>query len=405
MRRKKKKFKGISSLVPIKKCIRVGTNYFLIDENSLIRTNKTCVELDYGKDGLNEVKKFLAFTNVPSHTKYKHSINGYYNLYRPLSHKPKKGKWKNIKRIIQHIFPDKSFNMAITYLWVMYNQPKHPLPVLGLVGNKNTGKSKFLEFIKLMFEANAKIIDSDDLMAKFNSSYIDKLAILIDEQVLGSNKHHFLQRIKKLTTGGTQTKKAKFLDDVDISFFGKFIIVSNDTTDMLAIEKENYRFWIIDVPELKEVDFEILKKAKKEIPAFLYYLQHKYEPLKKESRLWLNIESIQTNRSKVLQSNSQTNIKKEMIEILSNWFHENEGKEEIYFTSIQYYNAFKNSKITLSSISKTLTKEFEKKSVAKRMDNPFYDDTPDRTKKNEIKQNRFYHFKRSEIENLINLPE
>ena len=402
---KKKNKKSNAQLVPLEKCIRVGTNYFFNYNNKLVLTNKSCVETDYGRVSLKMIKKYLTFINEPSHISYRVSIDGYYNLYRPLSHKIKKGTWVNIEKIIQHIFPNKSYDMAMTYLWVMYIQPKHPLPVLGLVGVKNTGKSKFLEFLKIMFEENAKFIDSDDLTGNFNSSYIDKLAILIDEQVLGKNKHLFLQRIKKLTTGGTQTKKAKFQNDVDISFYGKFIIASNDTTDMLAIEEENYRFWVIDVPELNEVDFDILKKVRKEIPAFLYYLKNNYKPLKRESRLWLNIDRIQTKRSKVFQSNSQSEIKKEIIEVLSNWFYENEDKEKIYFTSMQYFRAFKNSKTTVSSITKTLTKEFSKKSVAKRKNNPFYEDMQDKTKKNEIKQNRFYHFSRQEVENLMHLSD
>ena len=73
--------------------------------------------------------------------------------------------------MLKHIFRGEHYEMILTYFWVLYMKPKHPLPFIGLVSaEKGTGKTKFLQFLKAIFQANAKFIDAEDISANFNSS-------------------------------------------------------------------------------------------------------------------------------------------------------------------------------------------------------------------------------------------
>lgn len=391
------------ALVDFDKIIRVGTNFFFIDNNDkLVRTNSQCIDADFGRYSSQKVKKYFGFMNVPEHINYREDIKGYRNLYKALNHKPAEGDWSTIEKILKHLFRGNHYEMILTYLYVMYVMPKHPLPFIGLVSKgKNTGKTTFLTLIKNIFGDNAKVIDPEDVSANFNSGYIDKLVILIDESIEGKNRKKDLQKFKKLITGGVQTRKAKFQDDVDVNFYGKFIMASNDVETVLSIEEENTRFWIIEVVELEDEIFNINEKAEQEIPAFLYYLANEYKDkaIKKSSRLWLDIDDIQTDRVRILQENSRSGLAKEMIEQLTDYFVENEEKTAVNFTATHFIHAFGRNNESIKYCSQVLRDEFGKISKQLRSDNPFYELTPinKRFSNNEDKQRRFYTFTRDEV--------
>jgi len=294
--------------------------------------------------------------------------------------------------MLNHIFRNEHYEMILTYLWVLYMQPKHPLPFIGLVSTgKGTGKTKFLQFLKAIFQANAKFIDAEDISANFNSSYIDKLCILIDEKIDGKHRKADLQKYKKLVTGGTQTRKEKYQTDVDVEFYGKFIMCSNDSQTMIALEEENTRFWIIEVNRLTNVDLDILNKVSVEIPAFLHHLQHEYVPSNREGRLWLSTESIQTERGKVLQENSKSSLAKEIIERLKDYFTQNETYKEIAFSATHFSDAFSMKNVSVEYIGRVLNSEFDKEQKTKEIRNPFLDYDC------KISRSRSYTFSKEEI--------
>jgi len=264
--------------------------------------------------------------------------------------------------------------MIMTYMWVLYINPKHPLPFIGLVSVANgTGKTKFLQFIKAIYKANAIFIDADDISDTWNDHYIDKLCILIDEKIDGKNRKADLQKYKKLITGGTQSRKARFQSAVDVEFYGKFSLCSNDDQTMMALEEENTRFWIIDVPKLEETDVDILEKAILEIPAFLYHLEHEYKPLERQGRLWFNSDDIQTERSKVIRENSRSDLAKEVIERLKDYFTEHISLNEITFSANHLIDSFSLKNISVNYLGRVLKSEFGKKDKDKEIYNPFLD--------------------------------
>ena len=216
-----------NTLVPFENVIRVQKDYFYEYKDEIVCMNKEVITTDYGSDAPRKVRKYLKFINFPEHINYRKEIDVYYNLYRPLPHKPIKGVFPNIEKMLHHIFRGKHYEMILTYMWVLYMQPQHPLPFIGLVSaEKGTGKTKFQQFLKAIYKGNAKVIDAEDIADKFNDYFMDKLCILIDEKIDGKNKKTDLQKLKKLITGGTQTRKAKYQSSIDIEFYAKFIMCS-----------------------------------------------------------------------------------------------------------------------------------------------------------------------------------
>lgn len=394
-------------LVPRSNVVRISTSYYLEHKGELINTNEQCIKNDYGKDSVKIIRKYLGFKNEPSHTNHRKNINGFYNLYTKLPWTPEKGTWSNIEKMLSHVFKGDHYNMILTYFFVLYYHPKHPLPVIGLVGGKNTGKSKFLELILKMFDPNSSMIDPEDLTADFNKGILDKLLIAIDEKSETGKEGQIIQRVKKIATGGTQTLKEKFKTPVKINCFLKIIIASNEIEDMLKLEEENTRFWIIEVEKLKSDDFDILEKAIKEIPAFFYYLVNEYTPIERASRLWLDPKTFQTQVAKRMQSNARPQLIKAIIENLTDYFLENETKKDIFFTADQFISAFgRNERWNSSWFAKDVKKHLNKQSYAKRKRNPFHNiiissySGNTNSISNDIKQRRYYHFTKQEIYDL-----
>lgn len=380
-----------NTLVPFEQVVRIQGKFYLELDNRLVPYSRESLKDDYGGDAVKMVRKYTSFVNVPSHVNYLKSIGKNYNLYRPLPHKPKKGEFPNIEKMLRHIFRGKHYDMILTFFWVLYLKPMHPLPFLALVSDiKGTGKTKFLQLLKAIFSENAKFIDPEVISGNFNSAYIDKLCILIDEKIDGKHRKQDLQKLKKLITGGTQNRKAKYQHDVDVDCYNKFCMCGNDEHTMLALEKENTRFWIIDVPKIETEDVDILEKAVKEIPAFLYFLETEYKPMPRKSRLWFSPEDFQTERSRILQRNSRPELAKEIEERLSDYFIEHEHLNSINFSANHFLIAFPMHNISGNYFGRVITTEFNMEAQEKKIGNPFFNDL-------DLRRCKCYTFHRSDV--------
>lgn len=387
------------------KIFRAGNDFYYNDKKEFIPLTKDTIITDHGKNSLSKIPKYKGFINEPNNINWNKSHNGCFNLYKQINWNTKEGNYDNIQKMLQHVFKGENFNMILTYLYVAYVYPKHPLPVIGLVGGKNTGKTKCMELILNMFSPNSTVIDSEDLTSQFNNHFLNKLIVGIDEKsTVGGNE---MERLKKFATGGSQIMKTKFKTPTKIDCYLKFIMASNETEDMLKLESDNTRFWIVEVQKLKSDDFDILEKATKEIPAFFYYLVNDYTPIERASRLWLDPKTFQTEVAKKMQANARPLLVNAVIENLTNYFLENETKNEVYFTADQFISAFgRNERWNSSWFAKDIKKHLNKKSYAKRGNNPFHDiiiasySGNTASVSNDIKQRRYYHFTKQEIYDL-----
>lgn len=273
--------------------IRVGTTLYKIVNQPRINGgfvkkrivwNNETLRQDYGKDFIATVPKYDGFCTVPNHVNYQPVVDKFLNLYEPIGHQPKEGEFLHIESLIRHIFGEQ-YELGMDYLQLLYLQPVQKLPILLMVSEeRNTGKSTFLNFLKAVFQNNVTFNTNEDFRSQFNSDWAGKLLIVVDEVLL--NRREDSERLKNLSTTLSYKVEAKGKDRDEISFFAKFVLCSNNELLPVIIDVGETRYWVRKIERLKSDDTDFLQKLKAEIPAFLYFLQHRTLSTNKESRMW-----------------------------------------------------------------------------------------------------------------------
>ncbi|WP_273210551.1 primase-helicase family protein [Runella zeae] len=300
-----------------KSFIRVADSYYKIVHRpgkkgdlfkDYLKLNKSTITDDYTHGIIKYIPKYDDFCMVASHTNYQQVVNGFYNEYSELTHKPVEGKFDAIMSIIQHVFGDAYINFGLDYLQILYTKPYERLPILLLESTeKNTGKSTFANLIFKMFQDNAIKIGNNDLQSDFNSVWVKRLAIIVDETSL--EKKGITQMLKRFSTEtGKVTVNEKNKAQTEVDFFGKFIFVSNEEGKALSIERGDPRWAVFKVPTFAEKgvkDNPLIEEAiQQEIPHFLHFLIHRKLFYKKESRMYFAPEVYQTAQLQLYYNNA-----------------------------------------------------------------------------------------------------
>ena len=332
--------------------IRIGTTYYKVasqpqpDGTSVIKRLKwdlQAIKFDYGKQYPRKISRFNGFCTVPLHKGYKREIKEFYNLYEPISHEPKEGDWDKVSRFISHIFGDQ-YELGLDYLQILYLYPIQKLPILLLVSEeRNTGKTTFLNFLKLLFEDNATFNTNEDFRSKFNSDWTAKLLILIDEVLL--NRREDSERLKNLSTAKSYKAEAKGKDRDEIGFFAKFVMCSNNERTPVLIDPGEIRYWVRKIEPLESDETDFLAQLKKQIPAFLYFLENRQLSSRKESRMWFHPKKIFTPAlTRIIRSN-KNRIEMELIDLLRDIMILTESESVCYcindITQMFYYSDVK----------------------------------------------------------------
>ena len=394
----------------MKEYIRVGTEYFkevlcplMSGDNikSLIKWNKATIIDDFGKDSLKVIKKYETFCTFPSHINYQREINNFYNKYEPLSYcVNEKGDWGNIKLFLQHLF-GKQYELGLDYLTILWKHPSQILPILCLVSvERNTGKSTFLKLLKLIFEGNMTINKNEDFRSRFNSDWAGKLIVAVDEVLL--DKKEDSERIKNLSTSNHYKLEGKGVDKVEIEFFGKFILCSNNEENFIKIDDLEIRYWVIKVNPFAKENPDLLEQMRKEIASFAYHLTHRKIETQRTTRMWFTKEQIYTKALDVLVRGNRTSIEKEIEEFLIDQFCTLE-LDELYYTTKDLHEQLNlaNIRVGKNYVSKIITENF--KLEPKNSSYNFY--SLDLSTMNsgkwsvytESRKGRFYTFKRDEF--------
>ena len=273
--------------------IRVGTTLYKILNQPRINGdfvkkhivwNNETLRQDYGKNFIATVPKYDGFCTVPNHVNYQPVVDKFLNFYEPIGHQPKEGEFLHIESLIRHIFGEQ-YELGMDYLQLLYLQPVQKLPILLMVSEeRNTGKSTFLNFLKAVFQNNVTFNTNEDFRSQFNVDWAGKLLIVVDEVLL--NRREDSERLKNLSTTLSYKVEAKGKDRDEISFFAKFVLCSNNELLPVIIDVGETRYWVRKINRLESDDTDFLQKLKAEIPAFLYFLQHRTLFTKKESRMW-----------------------------------------------------------------------------------------------------------------------
>ena len=307
--------------------LRIGTTYFkksLYPLPSgdfieiLVIWSAELIRQDHGKNVLSEIERFDGFICIPENRPefFKKRVQDYYNTYHQISKSPLEGEITNTLEFLSHIFGEQ-LELGLDYLQLIYLKPTQILPILCLVSKeRSTGKSTFLKWLKEIFEYNLTFLTNSDFTSNFNSDWSSKLLICIDEVLFKTDE--LTERIKYLSTTNTHKTEAKGKDKKEASFFGKFILCSNNETSFIKIDADEIRFWIIKVNRYKKEDVNFLKKLTDEIPAFLHFLTTRKLSTENQSRMWFTPEQIKTAALQKLVRYNSSKIENELANVLLN---------------------------------------------------------------------------------------
>ncbi len=330
--------------------VEVPNKYHSLERRFERRLKGTIID-DHGKKFLDHISKYKSFCNVPDHSGFHQVINNCFNIYAPFEHTPETGNCDTTLNFIKHIF-DEQMELGLDYLQLLYQKPTQILPILCLVSRENsTGKTTFAKYLKEIFKQNATIVGNDELSSGFNTTYANKLVIISEETFL--EKKQIIEKIKALATGDKILMNAKGKDHIEIDFFGKFILLSNNEENFIYASRDDIRYWVRKIPVPEELNVEILEDLTAEIPAFLNYLNQRKLKTVRQSRMWFNPKQLKTDALNRVVTNSQPQVEKEIREKIRELLILT-GDEEILMSSSVINRIFFKNKHSDCYINKIL---------------------------------------------------
>lgn len=316
--------------------IRIGDDFFrFIETMQADGTRKTLMTGikrqtildDYGKEYLKSLPKYDAFVNIPDNYGDVKVPGRLFNMYTSLDHQLRRGQWKWTEVLLRHVFGDQ-YDLGLDYIQLIYDKPLQTLPVLCLVSRENqTGKTTFLNWLRMIFRENMVVIGNQELSNQFNFVYGHKLIIAIEESRIERSSAQ--EKIKAMATQKTVLLNEKFQRSHEVDYFGKLILVSNHEDSFISANKEDIRYWIRKVPKItKEFEnFDIEQDLKDEVPAFLYYLRGRELSTSKKSRAWFATDLIETQALNNVREYSHTPLYQDLRESLNEYFAINTATE------------------------------------------------------------------------------
>jgi len=349
--------------------VRIGNDYFEnitkpdkfgVKQKELFYTSRQCLVDDYGIEYLERIPKYKTFCNVPDNINHRKKINGCYNLYSEFTHVAVKGAFPTIEILFKHIFGDQCA-MGYDYIQLLYSNPNQILPILCLVSKENsTGKTTFLDFLCKFFKNNAVIVSTADIEGSFNSHYASKLIIAVDESEL--HKETTSSKLKQWSTSKKMMMNGKFQNQVEIDFFGKFILASNKERNFINVKEEDVRYWVRKISKINLYDPLFEEKLVREIPQFLYFLQNrKLNTPIKQTRHWFKDEDICTVWLNEAKRQNASTLYHELNEKFINYFGEHPDVFEINCTATDIQNYFldNNREYSVKYIANVMKDEFK----------------------------------------------
>jgi hypothetical protein len=319
--------------------LRIGTTYYKhvkMPLNSsdtikmLVPWSKNEIATDYSRDFVKSIVKYDGFCLIPSHTNHQSEVDGFYNKYEKLEHTMVQGDFAETERFLKHIFGEQ-YEMGLDYLSILWQHPMQILPIFCLVSNeRNTGKTTFINWLKLVFQNNMTINNNEDFRSRFNSDWASKLIIAVDEVLL--DRREDSERLKNLSTARTYKSEAKGKDKIEGTFFGKFILCSNNEDNFVYVDGSEIRYWvrkIIPFDATKDKP-NLLESLKDELPQFIHFINNRKISSLRKTRMWFTKEQIYTEALEVLMNGNKTFINKELEQILSDEFLQFDTQELKY---------------------------------------------------------------------------
>ncbi|MEJ7737148.1 MAG: primase-helicase family protein [Chitinophagaceae bacterium] len=319
---------------------------------------------DLTKSAFRKVQKFDGFSCVPSHLHFQETIGNFYNLYQPLEWKAEPGSCDTILNFLRHIF-DEQYDLGLDYLSLLYTNPTQKLPVLCLVSSeRKTGKTTFLNLLKLIFGRNMTFNGNSDFRSQFNSDWMNMLIIAVDEVLLDRKEDS--EKIKNLSTARTSKTEAKNKDRKEIEFFGKFVLCSNNEENFIVIDPTETRYWIRKIPVLMSENIRLLQDMEKEINHFLYYLlQRPLSVPQGLTRMWFSEKQLRTDALLRVIRNNRNKVETEILLLFKEIF-EATNAQELFFANKDILELLKKNvpRLSRQNIAAVLQQEWKMEPVS-----------------------------------------
>jgi hypothetical protein len=239
---------------------------------------------------------------------------------------------KTTLQLFRHIYGSQ-LELGLDAMTVEFMFPTHPLPAQILFSRENkTGKSTLLFYKKTLYGSNATIIDNNTFGDKFNAPMAGKVFVGIDEGDIKGNGG--IDKIKNLITAPTMQLRAMHQAATEVPNYSKWSVATNNEL-FAKLDKEDTRFWIIEVPKLAfDYDPSFKSKLRSEIPYWIGFLKKRWELRGKSEasglfkmafpnpvdRLWFPMTAYSTQALIDLKRRSLPMATKDILDVLIEWF-------------------------------------------------------------------------------------
>lgn len=348
----------------------IGHDYYRVIKSPMIKNEQGDLEMverlkpwtktqiidDHGKAVIKHIERYLAFTNVPSHTNYQRIVDNHWNLYNQVEHNIEPGQFPTIMGFMNHIFGEQ-LEYGLDYIKLLFEKPIQKLPILCLVSQEQeTGKSTFIHLLHMIFQSNMTIITNNELESDFNSSWVDKLIVANEETVL--EKRSTYEKVKFFSTTPTVERNEKNKSSESIPCYLKFIFCSNDEDTFLRMTDDDKRFWVRKVPSIPKDKYvtNFMEKMTDEIPYFLHFLLDREYSTERQTRMWFDTLELRTDAFAKVVKSSMPAVEKEIRSQLDRLFLDY-SIPEVRMNSSDIRNYFNLKKYDNSYIEKVVTEK------------------------------------------------
>lgn len=311
-------------------------NHKGIPEERIEKWSVTEIKRDYPKyiaeQMINrDIPRYDGFFSLPcwDPKEYRRTVYGCYNLMEPLIWDPKPGRVDFTLGFIKHLFQGKGtiewdekeqiykeeaykgdqFTIAMDYLTILHQHPTQKTFVPCLVSREQgTGKSTFLEWLCMVYNGNGTVLNNEQFKKNFNAHWASKFIIGLDEGFLDVDKKSERERLKQMVTAKEIFLELKGIDVKPIPYFGHLLICSNDADNLMKMEEEDTRWFVVKVQKSETKDPDLVDKLKAEIPAWVYFIANRKIFHKKVDRLWFDPKDFETEQMRKIVETTKSRL-------------------------------------------------------------------------------------------------
>lgn len=129
------------------------------------------------------------------------------------------------------------FDMMIDYIWHMIRGDMWKYPVLLLTGPRDSGKTLFIMFLKML------LVDKVYITRQMPHSYFEASSIFVNRPSVLCFDEMPAKNVYKIK---------KDLTKLGINI-GKVVSCTNDTFDPIALNKIDYEYWLLHLPAMPDL--------------------------------------------------------------------------------------------------------------------------------------------------------